>query len=67
LKPRDLRVSGEEEWEIKYEHIATYFDEAKRAPHKVTILPEDNLEGAQSTSSDQGLESFVSGELKHLV
>ena len=50
--------SGEDKWEIRYEHIALYFDKGKRALHKVTILPEENLEGAHSTSSDQESKSF---------
>eukprot|EP01083_Nonionella_stella_P276243 938494_1 len=58
----------EDEWEIKYEHITAYFDEGKRAPHKVTILPQDNLEGARSTSSDKGLRpiSTRGGEHQNL-
>ncbi len=35
----------EDEWEIKYEHVASYFDKGKGAPHKVTIL-QDNFEDA---------------------
>jgi len=67
LKPRDLRASGEEELEIKYEHIASYFDNGKRAPQKLTIIPQDNLEGAHSTGGDQGLESFfVRGDPQNL-
>mmetsp|Transcript_25677 Transcript_25677/g.39335 ORF Transcript_25677/g.39335 Transcript_25677/m.39335 type:complete len:157 (+) Transcript_25677:88-558(+) len=56
IKPKSSQ-SGEDEWEIRYEHIASYFDEGKRrAPHKVTILSEDKLEAVHSTSSDQDLK-----------
>ncbi len=49
-------ASGEEEWEIKYDHIASYFDKGKREPQKLTIISQDRLEGAHSRS-DQGLKS----------
>uniref|UniRef100_A0A7S3V8X4 Uncharacterized protein n=1 Tax=Chaetoceros debilis TaxID=122233 RepID=A0A7S3V8X4_9STRA len=46
--------SEDDNWEIKYERIATYYDERIAAPQNLRILAhQDKLDGARSTSDSE--------------
>ena len=40
-----------DEWETKYEFVPSCVEKEKKAPQKLMILPQDNLEGAHPTSA----------------
>ena len=42
-----------DEWETKYEFVPSCVEKEKKAPQKLMILPQDNLEGAHPTSADR--------------